>query len=241
MPATSDVLAAVRAGRCIATDGPFLEIGVDRNGDGDFTDAGDLMMGDDGTAISVESTPLTLRWASTVDFGQVVSVELVAGSAGGTSTILSINPSGSGQGWSGQTTIDLASLDYGGPRYFRAQCRTAKGTESYRALTNPIWITFDGTGTDEIASLSLSVRDNPFGWSAEIVFDLPSDGDASVDVYDVSGRHLRTIVAGPSSPGPCTVVWDGADERGTRLPAGVYFFRLSQTGSPVTRKGVLVR
>ncbi len=170
-----------------------------------------------------------------------MSVELVAGSVGGGSTILSMNPSGSGQGWSGQTTIDLASLGYSGPMYFRAQCRTVRGTESYRALTNPIWITFDGTGADEVVSLSLVVGGNPFGGSAEIVFDLPSDGDASLDVYDVSGRHLRTIAAGPSSRGRDAAVWDGTDERGADSPAGVYFFRLSQNGKSVTRKGVLLR
>jgi 4-amino-4-deoxy-L-arabinose transferase-like glycosyltransferase len=241
VPATSDILAAVRAGRCIATDGPFLEIGVDGNGDGDFTDPGDLMIGDDGTAVSVESTPLTVRWASTTDFGQVVSVELVAGSAGGAATILSLDPSASGQGWSGQTTIDLASFAYDGPRYFRAQCRTANGGDSFRALTNPIWIAFDGTGVAEVSELSLAVTANPFGGSAEIELGLPSDGVATLDVYDVAGRRLGTIAAGPPVRGVRTAVWNGTDERGTRLPAGVYFFRLSQNGASVTRKGVLLR
>jgi hypothetical protein len=218
-----------------------MEIGVDRNGDGDFTDSDDLMIGDDGTVASVESTPLTVRWASTTDFGQVVSVELIAGSTGGTTTILSLNPTGSGQGWSGQSTIDLASFSYGGPRYFRAQCRTAKGGDSFRALTNPLWIAFEGTGVAGVSALSLAVVANPFAGRAEIELGFAADGNTALDVYDVAGRHLRTIAAGPSSRGRSTAVWDGADARGARLPAGVYFFRLSQNGASVTKKGVLLR
>ena len=240
-PPAADILAALRAGRSIVTDGPFVEIGVDRNGDGDFTDPDDLAVGDDGTAQAAESTPLTVRWASTSDFGQVVSVELLAGSGSGTAAILALDPSSSGQGWSGETTVDLGSFGFDGPRYFRAQCRTQSGAESFRAHTNPIWIAFDATDVAEVPTLTLTLAANPFVGGAEIAFALPSDAEATLEVFDAAGRFVRTLVASAQDAGVHTVLWDGADNSGSDVAQGVYFLRLAQGGATVVRKGVLVR
>jgi len=241
VPAMAEILAAVRAGRCIASDGPFIEIGVDMNGDGDFVDAGDLMMGDDTEAASAASTPLTVRWASSADVGKVASVELIAGSTAGETTILSLNPSGAGQGWSGRATVDLASLGYGGPMYFRAQCRTTNGTDPHRAYANPLWIAFDATGAGEAPALSLALTANPFAGPARFSCALPSEGTAALFVYDAAGRTVRTIAVPAAARGPRALEWDGTDETGARAAAGVYLFRLTQDGSSVELKGVLLR
>jgi hypothetical protein len=61
-----------------------------------------------------------------------------------------------------------------------------------------------------------------------------------VAVYDARGRAVRTLTA--SVPGGFSrlAVWDGRDDAGRPLPAGVYFFRLGGVGD-VTGRVVLLR
>ena len=68
---------------------------------------------------------------------------------------------------------------------------------------------------------------NPMNASTRIAFVLPAlgTGRVSLGVFDASGRRLRTF-AGAFSPGLNEVVWDGTDDQGRSLRAGVYFYRL---------------
>ena len=243
LPPISELLAACRAGRSVVTDGPFMEIGVDENDDGDFDDSGDVFMGDDVSGSAAASRPLTVRWASPADFGDVVLVELLVGDGGETTVLHSYDPSAFGEGYSGEFTIELASHGFEGPRYFRAQCRTDRGDDEFRAYTNPIWIHFDATsiaGGDQGAWLRLSLTRNPFHDSAELVFGLPQRGNAKLEVFDVSGRLLATVCEGELPGGGATASWSGTDQRGRRVAPGVYFFRLAHAGRSVTAKGLFL-
>lgn len=244
LPPMSDILAAYRAGRTVVTDGPFVEIGVDRNGDGDFSDPDDLAPGDDGEAASVESTPLTVRWRSTPDFGPVTSVELFDGSSGGRVTLLSLDPNASGEGWEGARTVDLGLLGLGGAHFFRAECRTDRGDDTFRAYVNPIWIAFDATsvaGDHTPLAPFVSPARNPLAPGGAVEFAVPDAGDAALRVYDVSGRLVRVLFAGPAARGTLSVTWDGRDESGRPVASGVYLFRLSSSSGSAAAKGVMLR
>ncbi len=243
LPPMQDILAALRAGRSVVTDGPFVEIGVDRNADGDFDDPGDLEIGDDGAAASLEHTPMTVRWATTADFGPVVAVELLASDEEEATTILSLVPGSGGEGWAGEAIVDLGPLALEGPFYFRAECRTDRGDDAFRAYTNPIWIDFEPASfADELGAsgLALAVGGNPAGETTRITFALPQGGDATLAVYDVGGRLVRELASGAMDAGEHAVIWDGAG-RGGKTAAGVYFVRLTQGGHSVVRKAVRVR
>jgi hypothetical protein len=60
-----------------------------------------------------------------------------------------------------------------------------------------------------------------------------SSGDADVRVYDLSGRQLKILAQGVMSGRQQTVTWDGRDEHGVPLAAGVYFIR-ARSGSQVS-------
>ena len=244
LPPMADIIAAYRAGRSVVTDGPFIEIGIDTNDDGDFDDAGDVGIGGDDSGSAVESRPLTVRWASTADFGEIVSVKLMAGDSSSTPVFYSFDPSATAEGYDGERTVELASYGFEGQRYIRAECLTDRGDDEFRAYTNPIWLYFDTTSVteDEIPNtLSLALRSNPFRGSAAVALALPSAGEARLDVFSVSGRRVATIRHISSEAGVSNVTWDGRDEDGRRVGPGVYFLKLSQHGRSVTAKGVLLR
>ena len=61
---------------------------------------------------------------------------------------------------------------------------------------------------------------NPFNPATEIRFDLAERGSIRLEVYNVTGRRVRTLVKGTWNAGSHAVVWDGRDDSGRRVPAG---------------------
>jgi len=82
---------------------------------------------------------------------------------------------------------------------------------------------------------------NPFERSTTVVFALGRAGPASVRVYDVAGRNVRTLVQGVQPAGERVVAWDGRDDQGAGLGAGVYLLRLEAGGHSETRAVRLVK
>ena len=61
-------------------------------------------------------------------------------------------------------------------------------------------------------------RPNPFRNGTSIGYQLPTAGNVSLQVYDVTGRTVRTLRNGFQKPGAYTATWNGRDERGREVP-----------------------
>lgn len=77
---------------------------------------------------------------------------------------------------------------------------------------------------------------NPARGDATIGFSLPRAGDIHLDVFDVTGRCVRSLARGWTSAGAHAVHWDGRDARRARVAGGVYFVRLDAGGEALTRR-----
>ncbi|MBN1824721.1 MAG: hypothetical protein JW958_00560 [Candidatus Eisenbacteria bacterium] len=84
-------------------------------------------------------------------------------------------------------------------------------------------------------------RPNPFNPLTAIRFTLAREGRASVTIYDPAGRRVRTLLSGALPAGDHEAVWDGRDDRGRDVAAGVYFCRLDAGDARMSRKMVLLR
>lgn len=82
---------------------------------------------------------------------------------------------------------------------------------------------------------------NPFRLSTTIAFTLARPGRVMLAVYNIQGRRIRTLLDGASFEGDHTVSWDGTDELGADVAAGVYMYRLVCDEHEETRKMILVR
>jgi len=67
---------------------------------------------------------------------------------------------------------------------------------------------------------------NPFSQTLAIAFSLATRGPVDLRVYSVDGRQVRELVHGVREPGVYSVAWDGRDDGGSAVPAGVYYARL---------------
>jgi choice-of-anchor B domain-containing protein len=77
---------------------------------------------------------------------------------------------------------------------------------------------------------------NPARGVVRLSLEVPSPGGVRVELVDVTGRQLRVLHDGRAEAGRLSLSWDGADGRGRRVPAGLYFARATTaTGTAVTR------
>lgn len=92
------------------------------------------------------------------------------------------------------------------------------------------------------AALALDpCRPNPFNPSTTIRLALPESGSARLEVFDLAGRRVRTLLNGHLDAGPHAVVWDGRDDRGQAAGAGIYLARLEAGGLWRTTRMTLVK
>ena len=83
-------------------------------------------------------------------------------------------------------------------------------------------------------------RPNPSRADAVIEFALPTAGQATLSVFDLSGRAVRTLVSGTQPAGRQSIRWDRRTVSGSLAPAGVYFYALNAGGTRLTRRAVLM-
>ena len=89
---------------------------------------------------------------------------------------------------------------------------------------------------------------NPFNQQTVIEYDLPQAAFISLQIYDLQGRLIQTLVDGRQQSGRHAVRWDGLNERGQAVASGIYFYRLVQksgqgpsAGGPVIGRMILLR
>lgn len=83
---------------------------------------------------------------------------------------------------------------------------------------------------------------NPFNPSTAIEFEIPRRASVRIEIYDLDGRLVQSLVGRVLDPGPKATEWDGTDRRGKRVSSGVYFYRLVIDGEPVaSRRMVLLK
>ncbi len=88
-------------------------------------------------------------------------------------------------------------------------------------------------------SLQLGHTPNPLSNISTIRFELPNSTPASLQVFDVSGRRVRSLIDGLLPSGPQRVEWDGLDDGGLRVRSGVYYYRL-QAGPQTEANSITV-
>ncbi|MEQ1833937.1 MAG: FlgD immunoglobulin-like domain containing protein, partial [Candidatus Eisenbacteria bacterium] len=115
-------------------------------------------------------------------------------------------------------------------------------TDARDAQNQPLALSTAGTDGGYSGRTALRMAfPNPFDQSLTIALALAQRGPAQVGVFDVAGRKVRTLISGVQPAGQRLVTWDGRDDSGARLGAGVYMLRLDAGGHRETRAVRLVK
>jgi hypothetical protein len=98
----------------------------------------------------------------------------------------------------------------------------------------------DGSQLPETFNLAQNYP-NPFNPATTITYSVPERSHVTVDVFNVLGQRVRTLIDREQAAGSYTVTWDGADDRGTALATGVYLYRFRAGDYIETRKMLLMK
>ncbi len=139
------------------------------------------------------------------------------------------------------TSTGWADPDYDGwAVHYKLTALDYAGNESGPATANLV-TSVDGPRVPDRAALYQN-HPTPFNPATTIRYDVPRrGGDVRLSVYDVSGRRVRELVSERDSPGEKTTRWDGRDDAGVAVSAGVYFYRIAIGAFTATRKMVLLK
>ncbi|MCA9729947.1 MAG: hypothetical protein KC729_19845, partial [Candidatus Eisenbacteria bacterium] len=82
---------------------------------------------------------------------------------------------------------------------------------------------------------------NPFQAATDLRFMLPSKDRVELGIFDVNGRHVRSLISGAREAGEHRVRWDGADDQGHPVASGTYFAKMAVGDWSATRSLVVIR
>jgi hypothetical protein len=87
----------------------------------------------------------------------------------------------------------------------------------------------------------LRVRPNPFSDRTSFEPFLPAEAPFRLSVYDAEGRVVAVLVDEIAREGPLSVMWDGRNQDGRPVAAGVYFARLESAGKATVQRVIVAR
>jgi flagellar hook assembly protein FlgD len=83
---------------------------------------------------------------------------------------------------------------------------------------------------------------NPFNPSTEISFVLPQSAHCTIDVYDIAGRRIKTLLNEPvACDEPKSVIWQGDDAQGNPVASGIYYYKMYAGKYTSTKKMILMK
>lgn len=82
---------------------------------------------------------------------------------------------------------------------------------------------------------------NPFNPSTIISYSLPFKSDVKLNIYDMNGKRVNSLINQTQEAGSHSIIWNALDFRGNSISAGVYLYKLEASGRVFTEKMVYMK
>ena len=82
---------------------------------------------------------------------------------------------------------------------------------------------------------------NPFNPETEIKFSMADPGVVSLNIYNLKGQLVKTLVRGELDKGVHSVKWDGTDNFGKKTTSGIYFYKMTNGRYTSTKKMIMLK
>jgi hypothetical protein len=122
---------------------------------------------------------------------------------------------------------------------------TSSNGETYLWLIRA-YISYPATGVEsvELAPVEINLSQNypnPFNPSTTIRYLLPHRAWVRLEIFDLLGRKVKTLLDGIENAGERTIVWLGETDFGERVGSGMYIYRLIGDGAVISRRMLILR
>jgi len=148
---------------------------------------------------------------------------------------------GMGRAVTGQgalATVGFKAIANGDPK-IRIETVDARDTRN-RAIALDASRELMASELPSVTALQMAMP-NPFRDDVTLAFSLAERGRVELGIYSVDGRRVRTLATGDQEPGYYRLVWDGRDDQGNAVSAGVFYARLVAGHAGFTRTVVYLR
>jgi len=130
--------------------------------------------------------------------------------------------------------------------YGPAEFRLDDGVTTFQPVVKDGALIFHPVAVDETVDIPIDFNlaenyPNPFNARTEIVFAVPSRSHVQLEVYDILGRKIKTLVSGQYDTGYYRAMWDGKSDGGDGVASGLYFYTLRTDKATVARKMLLLK
>jgi hypothetical protein len=88
---------------------------------------------------------------------------------------------------------------------------------------------------------SLENYPNPFNPTTTIFYTQPQAGSVSLEIFNIKGQKVRTLVNSHQASGSYQAVWNGRDDAGRQAASGIYFYKLQTPGYTTMKKMLLLK
>jgi flagellar hook assembly protein FlgD len=82
---------------------------------------------------------------------------------------------------------------------------------------------------------------NPFNPSTTISYQLPETGGVKLEIYNLKGQRVKTLINTNQEAGYHSVIWNGTDTNNRNVASGVYFYRLSNPTKTISKRMLLMK
>jgi hypothetical protein len=137
------------------------------------------------------------------------------------------------------TSLDAGGLAPGTTYFWRVRAMNAAGTSPYSStfsFTTLVTVAADDEAELPVRFMLEQNYPNPFNPSTVIAFSLPQAEHVRLDVYDVFGRRIMTVIEGPMNAGRHEIRLNAED-----LASGAYIYRIDAGLSQASRTMMLIR
>jgi len=98
-------------------------------------------------------------------------------------------------------------------------------------------------GDLEITPVTLNATNypNPFNPETTISYDIAQKGSVTVDIYNLKGQKVKSLVNENQEAGKHSIIWRGDNNQGKQVSSGTYFYRIKSAGQEVVKKMLLMK
>jgi hypothetical protein len=141
-------------------------------------------------------------------------------------------------GYTIATIVDISGDAYD---YYHVTATDFSGNEGGASSVENAYSGLRGDGAHPESYALRQNRPNPFGRETLVEFDLPEPGALRLEILDIQGRVVRTLIDQVWPGGRHSVTWDGMDDAGRNAAPGVYFVKINAGDFTKTRKVLLMK
>lgn len=139
----------------------------------------------------------------------------------------------------------LSYTDFPTPNQTYEYYVKAEYSHGLSAASNSVSVYSSVANDDEslvpAGQIKLSSSPNPFSRNTSLQLELNKATQLSVQIYNLKGQLVRNLYKGILNPGSQNLGWDGRDEQGKALPAGIYFVRAATETQATSHKLLLLK